>query len=273
MMAALARNDHRLIDAPPWVLDDPLALVLIGPAWREIEAAVRTSLREPVVREGVAGVVTRSRYAEDRLVAGSFSQYVILGAGLDSFAWRRPDLLRSVRVFEVDHPASQAWKRQRVTDLALPVTDGHVFAPIDFETATLSDGLTAAGFDWSRPTLFSWLGVTFYLTQAAIEATLRTVAICPAGSEVVLTYCPTSEFLDAIGSEFLVTMSAIASASGEPIQSRFAPADLETIIHSCGLRPIDHPTREDLIDRYFSERADRLKPYTVERLLAAVVPS
>jgi methyltransferase (TIGR00027 family) len=112
-----------------------------------------------VIREIIAAVCTRSRYAEDRLAAGAFAQYVILGAGLDSFAWRRPDLLRSLRVFEVDHPASQAWKLERVRDLALPLSDSQVFVPVDFEAEPLRDALRTAGFDWGQPALFSWTGV------------------------------------------------------------------------------------------------------------------
>ena len=130
------------------------------------------------------------------LNAASFStQYVMLGAGLDSFAWRRPDLLGQLRVFEVDHPASQAWKLQRVDDLGLPTHEHHVFVAVDFEVQSLRDGLDAAGFDWSQPTMFSWLGVIVYLTMDAVESTLRTVAECRSGSEVVFEYVLTEEFV------------------------------------------------------------------------------
>ncbi|MGD0556246.1 MAG: class I SAM-dependent methyltransferase, partial [Streptosporangiaceae bacterium] len=104
--------------------------------------------------ESRAAVCTRSRYAEDRLAAGAFTQYVILGAGLDSFAWRRPDLLGSLTVFEVDHPASQAWKAGRVRELGLPLSDSQVFVPADFEAGPVQDVLGAAGFDWARPAMF-----------------------------------------------------------------------------------------------------------------------
>jgi methyltransferase (TIGR00027 family) len=134
--------------------------MLVGPEWPRISAARSALHREPILREAGAWVVVRSRYTEDRLLGGRFTQYVILGAGLDSFAWRRPDLLHSLRVFEVDHPATQAWKHQRMAVLALPINDRHIFAPVDFETETIRGGLDAAGFDWSQPTMFSWLGVT-----------------------------------------------------------------------------------------------------------------
>ena len=110
MFAAVSRGLFRLETASPWVLDDVLALVLVGPVWQRLRDQFDPLFPGPVRRESRAAVCTRSRYAEDRLAAGAFTQYVILGAGLDSFAWRRPDRLGSLRLFEVDHPASQAWK-------------------------------------------------------------------------------------------------------------------------------------------------------------------
>ena len=181
MLAAVARGLLRLEATPPWVLDDAFALVLVGPVWQELRGELSSLFPGQVIREIVAAVCTRSRYAEDRLAAGAFAQYVILGAGLDSFAWRRPDLLRSFKVFEVDHPASQAWKLERVRDLALPLNDSQVFVPVDFEAKPLRDALRTAGFDWGQPALFSWTGVAPYLTAQAIESALRTIAGAAAG--------------------------------------------------------------------------------------------
>ena len=133
MLAAVARGLLRMEATTPWVLDDAFALLLVGPLWHELREGLFSLFPRQVIREIVAAVCTRSRYAEDRLATGAFAQYVILGAGLDSFAWRRPDLLRSLKVFEIDHPASQAWKLERVRDLALPLSDSQVFVPVDFE--------------------------------------------------------------------------------------------------------------------------------------------
>ena len=130
MFAAVSRGLFRLETASPWVLDDVLALVLVGPVWQQLRDQFDPLFPGPVRREARAAVCTRSRYAEDRLAAGAFRQYVILGAGLDSFAWRRPDLLGSLTVFEVDHPASQAWKLERVRELGLPLSDSQVFVPV-----------------------------------------------------------------------------------------------------------------------------------------------
>lgn len=139
LIAAVARGALRFEEAWPWVLDDSFALVLVGSPWRDLYHGLRDQLTPPVLRQASAFVCLRSRYTEDRLIEGAFDQYVLLGAGLDSIAWRRPDLLKSLRILEVDHPASQAWKRQRIEDLSLPTSDSHVFVPVDFERQSLRE--------------------------------------------------------------------------------------------------------------------------------------
>src|SRR5689334_7448521 len=125
-LAAIARGQHRLMYRQPWMLDDPYALSLVGPAWVQVWAGLRATFPDRVREEAMSGIVARSRYVEDVLEAGTFEQYVILGAGLDSFAWRRPDVLASMRVFEVDHPATQAWKRERAKAMAEPCVTANV---------------------------------------------------------------------------------------------------------------------------------------------------
>jgi len=271
MLAAVARGLLRMEAAQPWVLDDAFALVLVGPAWRELRERLFSLFPAPVAREIVAAVCTRSRYAEDRLAAGGFAQYVILGAGLDSFAWRRPDLLRRLRVFEVDHPASQAWKLGRVRDLALPLNEPQVFVPVDFESESLRDALGTAGFDWGRPALFSWTGVAPYLTAQAIASTLRTVAGAARGSEVALSYRAEESVLDDGGREFMRVYAPLAASLGEPIQPGWPVIGIERLISRCGLEVVDHPTRRDLQERYFADRTDALRPYNVETLVTARV--
>jgi methyltransferase (TIGR00027 family) len=271
MLAAVARGLLRLETAPPWVLDDAFALVLVGPVWQELREGPVSLFRAEVVREVFAGICTRSRYAEDRLAAGAFAQYVILGAGLDSFAWRRPDLLRSLRVFEVDHPASQAWKLERVSALALPLSDSQVFVPVDFEAEPLQDALRTAGFDWGQPALFSWTGVAPYLTAQAIASTLRTIAGAAAGSEVVLSYRTEEPMLDDVGREFMRIYTPIAASLGEPLQPGWPAIEIERLIGRSGLKVVDHPARADLQARYFAGRTDGLRPYNVETLVTARV--
>jgi methyltransferase (TIGR00027 family) len=272
MMSAVCRGVHRLAHPRPWVLDDPYALRLVGPDWREVHAVMAGVFRPPVLDQATAAMVTRARYAEDRLRAGGFVQYVILGAGLDSLAWRRAAGSPPVRVVEVDHPATQAWKRERLAALGLPEPDGLVLAAVDFETATLGEGLHAAGFDRSVPTLFSWLGVVQYLTGDAVRATLRTVAGCAAGSEVVLTYIPTAEHLDPLGREFIEVVAEVAAGRGEPVQALLSPAEAEAMVTGCGLRVVEHLSRDDLRARYFAGRDDGFAPPTTQRVLTAAVP-
>lgn len=196
-------------------------------------------------------------------------QYVILGAGLDSFAWRRPDVLASVTVFEVDHPASQAYKCARADELALPGHDNHRFVPCDFETQTLAEALDGARFDWHTPTLFSWLGVTMYLSVEAIEATLRTVAKCGKGSEIVFSYGRPAGDRDAIGDAFAAIFEPIAAASGEPIQSWFTADEVEALVSRCGLTVAEHPTHHELHTRYCADRTDGITPISTEAVISA----
>jgi methyltransferase (TIGR00027 family) len=240
--------------------------------WREIAERIASLFPGHLERRVNAGLAMRSRFAEDRLLAGSFEQYVMLGAGLDSFAWRHPDLLASLRVFEIDHPASQAWKLQRVADLALPMYETHVFVPIDFEVASLREGLTRGGFDWDRVTMFSWLGVTPYLTINAIEETFRTIASCSPGSEVVFSYAPVEELLDDGDRETLAIVAKLTASSSEPLRTFFAPEDIDALLTRCSLRVADHADRVELTRRYCAARTDGLEPWGVEDLVTATLP-
>lgn len=196
---------------------------------------------------------------------------MILGAGLDTFAWRRPDLLHDMKVFEIDHPSTQVWKRQRAVKIGLPTHPNHVFTPVDLENTSGREALDAVGFDWTQPGMFSWLAVTMYLTATAIEDTLRAFAACPAGSEIVLTYAPIPQQLDDVRREFVETLAPFAADGGEPIQTTFESGEIEALLERCGLRVVDHPIRDEIRDRYFADRTDGLQPYTCERLVAAQV--
>jgi len=272
MMAAFSRGHHRFADAAPWILDDPFALLLVGPRWRRIAENSARIFPPDLDRRTRAGIALRTRYAEDRLLTGAFTQYVLLGAGLDAFAWRRPDLLRSIRVFEVDHPASQTWKRQRVDDLGLPTNSQQTFVPVDFEHQSLADRLTDVGFEWGQATLFSWLGVTMYLTPDAVEATLRTVAGAAPGSEIAFSYGVDRTLMDDDGRRFAEILAPVVADVGETLSGGTTPGDLDRLVAGCGLRVVDHPTHHDLVGRYFVGRPDGLRPYTAEGLVTAAAP-
>src|SRR5262245_36371831 len=190
MRVAARRAAHQLLDHPR-VLEDPIALPIIGP---EAAAKVRS---EPLPYRGRPGrslrafLVARSRFAEDELaraVARGTRQYVILGAGLDTFAYRNPHENAGLRVFEVDFPATQAWKRRKLTAASIAIPPSLTFAPVDFERQTLAAGLAVAGFDASGPAFFSWLGVSMYLSAEAIDSTLQFVASLPPGGGIVFDY-------------------------------------------------------------------------------------
>lgn len=264
MLAAVARGVHRNDSAEPLVFDDPLALDLVGPGWRQMYDMVCSLLPPEAVTQAIGLIVGRSRYAEDRLAAGAFEQYVVLGAGLDSFAWRRPPGLEHVRVFEVDQPATQDWKRARAGA-------GPTYVPCDLETEALPDALGAAGFDWSARSLFSCLGLTIYLGLGPIESLLRTVAGCAAGSEIVVSYSPPEEYVDPVGRVLRDALSPVASAAGEDYRTLVSPDDAEAMVRRAGLAVADHPTTVELNAGYFRDRADGLAAPTSERLLAATV--
>ena len=219
---AIRRAAHQLMDDPK-VLDDPVALRIIG---KEISSALQADPHEfentplsPYLR---AFVAARSRYAEDELALGiqrGVCQYVILGAGLDTFAYRNQYPEGALRVFEVDHPATQAWKRKRLNEVGISLPDDLTFTPVDFETQTIEEGLRSAGYDPGKGTFFSWLGVTEYLTTDVVMATLRFVASAPMGSTIVFDYMLSPSLLNpAQRARFDAFAQRVASA-GEPWQT------------------------------------------------------
>jgi methyltransferase (TIGR00027 family) len=272
VLTAVARALHR-DEPPPWVLDDYLAIGLAGADG----PALRERLLREVARDDLNAfsrwVCVRARFPEDIVeaaVARGVGQYVILGAGLDSFAYRRTDLLDRLRVFEVDHPQTQAWKRERLDALAVDVPGGLVFAPVDFERQTLAEGLDAAGFDVGARAVFSWIGVTMYLTLDAIAATLATVARCPAGTRLVLTYNLPTDALRGMGATTDAVLAGIAAEVGEPFVSRFLPDEIERLLHDHGFEEVVHVGPEEALATYFSGRSD-IRFGGGQRLIAATV--
>ena len=206
---AVRRAAHQLLDRP-LVFEDPFALTIIGP-----DAAMATEAKGDARTSAAfrAFMAVRSRYSEDGLaeaVTRGVRQYVVLGAGLDTFAWRNP--WKDLRVFEVDFPATQRWKRQRVANTGMGEPPALTFAPVDFESQTLHDGLRAAGFCEENPAYFSWLGVTPYLTPEAFESSVGFIGSLPSGTAVTFDYAVRSEraeFLRKAGSGSFVEEGGI----------------------------------------------------------------
>jgi methyltransferase (TIGR00027 family) len=252
---AIRRAAHQLVDKPP-VLDDPIALRLVGDGYpRLMERAMHL-----VGRDFRGFMAARSRYAEDRLaeaVACGVTQYVVLGAGLDTFAYRNP--FPTLRVFEVDFPATQVWKRAMLGQATIGLPANLVFVALDFEHQTLADGLAEAGLDFHKPAFFGWLGVVPYLTLEAFRATLDVVAKMPSRSAVTFDYAVAPETLSPIGRIAFDRLSERVAAAGEPFRLFFTPADLEAELRRSGFKRVEQVDSKRLNDLYFSDRADGLK--------------
>jgi methyltransferase (TIGR00027 family) len=269
---ALLRAVHQLLDGSPKILDDYVALRLFDPALLD---GIRAAPERFLTRESRyfrAHLVIRSRYAEDRLaraVARGVRQYVSLGAGYDTFAYRQPEWARGLRIFEVDQPATQREKRARLEKAGIQPPANVEFVPIDFERTSLGEGLRASGFDPAQPTFFSWLGVMMYLEQAAIDAVFEFVAACPRGSEIVFSFAP-PERTDPEGKRHTATMAERAAMQGEPWKTRVAWPDLARQLQGHGFSEITCPTIADLRGWYIDGRADGLQ-ISDRRTLASVV--
>jgi methyltransferase (TIGR00027 family) len=258
LRVAMRRAAHQIYDAAPLVLDDPIAVPILGSTYAE--ELRRTPVRpdRPFSVGLRAFLVARSRYAEDKLaqaVASGVTQYVLLGAGLDTFAHRNP--YASLRVFEVDHPATQAWKRELLELSKVAPAARLTYVPVDFERQSLPEQLHAAGFRADVPTFFAWLGVVPYLTLAAFRATLGFVAERPAGSGVVFDYGQPREalpFLERLAHDSLASRVQMA---GEPFQLFFTPSGVAEEL--AGFREIEDLGSAEINARYFSGRVDQLK--------------
>ena len=252
---AIRRAAHQVMEQPR-ILDDPIAVRLVGSGYpRHMERAMH-----PVGRDFRAFMAVRSRYVEDQLaaaVAQGVRQYVVLGAGLDTFAYRNP--FREVRVFEVDLPSTQEWKQAMLADARIELPANLMFVPLDFEHHTLAEGLAEAGLDAGGPAFFCWLGVIPYLTRRAFRATLKTIAQMPAGSAVGFDYAVDPKTLGRLGRVAFDALAGRVAAAGEPFQLFFTPEQLEAEMRRAGFQRMEQLGFAQLNERYFKERADGLK--------------
>jgi len=270
-MVAMRRAAHQIFDNPK-VFDDPIALAILGPG---AEQRLRSEPRflNRLGRAVRASMAARSRYAEDQLaraIESGTRQYVILGAGLDTFAYRNPHPQPDLRVFEVDYPATQEWKRERLAAAGISAPPSLTFAPVNFEHQTLAEGLREAGFDASRPAFFSWLGVTMYLERETAMGTFRFIASCGRGSGVTFDYIVPRETLNWTGQLILRAMERRVARAGEPFRTFFAPEELRDELGRMGFRTIEDLGGAELNERYFKNRADGLRvPGVLGRFMTA----
>lgn len=268
LRVAMRRAAHQLFDRP-LVFEDPIAAPLLGSRYLEEirrtplhpDRAASTSLR--------AAIIARSRYAEDNLrqaVEAGVAQYVLLGAGLDTFAYRNTYPL--LRVFEVDHPATQEWKRDLLAENKISVPASLTYVPVDFEKQSLGERLKASGFDAGRPAFFAWLGVIPYLTLSAFRGTIDFIAEQAAGSGVAFDYAQPREVLPAIEQREFDSLAARVKLAGEPFQLFFTPVQMAGELSA--FQSIEDIGAAEITARYFTGRSDNLLMRgTAGRLLSA----
>jgi methyltransferase (TIGR00027 family) len=266
---ALWRALHLELDVPPHVLDDRIGLQLAAPDpdWRQ-----RPDMNEYATPGVRASIVARARFIEDLVIEQAddgVGQYVLLGAGLDTFAQRRPEIASRMVVFEVDRPEPQAWKRQRLDELGFGVPERLRLVPVDFEINSWWDGLLANGFDADRPAVVASLGVSMYLTRDATAATLRQSAALAAGSTLAMTFMQPVELVEPEEQVIHRATDAAARAAGTPFISYYAPDEILAMARDAGFATARHVTAADYTQRYFADRTDGLRPFTTEELLVA----
>jgi methyltransferase (TIGR00027 family) len=247
---AYMRAAHQLFEAPPRLLEDPFAVSLLGPAALQRIKDTAESYQTPERRALRTHVVLRSRFAEDRLTAAALrgiTQYVVLGAGFDTFALRQPAWARALKILEVDHPGTQAMKRSQLAAAGLTMPENADFANIDLEHESLRDGLLRHHVSLDEPTFFSWLGVTMYLKEDTIDAVLRSVAAFPAGSEIVLTFAPPPE-------DSLSPLAQRVASLNEPWVSYFDPGALAAKLRNAGFATVEFLSPAEAEARYFRQR-------------------
>jgi methyltransferase (TIGR00027 family) len=267
---ALWRALHVEVDAPPHVLVDRIGLQLAepDPDWRS-----RGDMHPDGTRAFRASIVARARYLDDLVAehaAAGVGQYVILGAGLDTFAQRHPDV--AVRIFEVDQPETQEWKRRRLTEIGYPPGENLRFVPVDFESGeAFLDTLRTNGFDADRSAVVSSTGVSMYLTKEATEATLRQVAAWADGSVLAMTFMLPLDMVDVSERPIQESVEAAAAGSGTPFISHYAPDEMTDMCRAAGFSAVQRVSPEDLTARYFAGRTDGLRPPSAEQLIVATV--
>ncbi|WP_030410635.1 class I SAM-dependent methyltransferase [Streptomyces sp. NRRL S-1448] len=269
---ALWRALHLHVDPPPHVVEDEIGLQLVAPGddWRD-----RPDM-DPQATSGFrAAIVARARFIENLIAEQAdrgVTQYVVLGAGLDTFAQREPEVASRLQIFEIDQPGTQAWKRHRLVELGYDIPDWLHLVPVDFETgASWSEQLSMAGFDPGRPAVIVSTGVTMYLTKETTAATLRQISGLAPGSTLAMTFLLPTELVDEADRPGLRASEEGARASGTPFISFYTPQEMLALAREAGFKDARHVPGAALAERYFAERTDGLRPSSGESLLLATI--
>ncbi len=263
---AIWRALHVLVDAKAHVLEDEIGLKLIAPPgdWQQ-----RPDMK--FTRRLRASIIARARFIEDLIIEQSkqgIGQYVILGAGLDTFAQRRPDIASQIHVYEIDQPNTLNWKQQRLIELGFGVPRYLHFVPVNFETSSWWDELLKAGYDTNKPAVVTCTGVTLYLTKETITSTLNQIARLTPGSKLAMTFYLPMELLDEEDKPLHEIGEKGALEAGTPFVSFFAPDEILTLAHEAGFKEAKTISTKDM-KQYFANRTDNLLPASGEVFLLA----
>jgi methyltransferase (TIGR00027 family) len=264
---ALWRALHMQVDAKPHIIEDEIGLRLIAPPanWQQ-----RPDMK--FTKRLRASIVARARFIDDLVIQeakNGISQYVILGAGLDTFAQRRKDVASKLQIFEIDQPQTLQWKQQRLTERGFSVPKYLHFVPVDFETSSWWQQLLKAGFDTGKPAIVACTGVTLYLTKDAIISTLKQIATLVTGSTLAMTFYLPIQMLDKEDQPMQEIAEKGARAAGTPFVSFFAPDQILDLAHEAGFEEAKTLSTKDLEKSYFSNRTDDLVPASGEVFLIA----
>ena len=267
---ALWRAMHVQVDSPPHVLEDEVGLRLVAPD----EGWHRRPDMDPSATSGYrAAIIARARFIEDLVTErerNGITQYVILGAGLDTFAQRRPEIASRLRIFEVDQPRPQAWKRQRLIEFGFGIPEWLRLVPVDFEAGqSWWEKLASAGFDADQPAVVASTGVSMYLTRDANLVTLRQIATLAPGSTLAMTFLLPLELVDPEERTQHEAVYKAARAAGTPFLSFFSPPEMLALVREAGFSQAQYVSTTDLTQRYFTGRTDGLRPSSGEAFLIA----
>lgn len=266
---ALWRALHIEVDAKPHIIEDEVGLKMIAPndTWRQ-----RPDMHPQFTKRLRASIVARARFIDDLMINQSkqgINQYVILGAGLDTFAQRKPDVVSKLQVYEIDQPETQTWKQKRLMELGFGIPEWLHFVSVNFETSSWKEQLLNAGLDIEKPLVVACTGVSLYLTKDAITGMLRQIATFSAGSKLAMTFYLPMELMDDEDKPLQAIAEKGARESGTPFISFFAPNEILDLAHSAGLKDAETISTKDMEQLYFKDRTDGLLPASGELFLLA----
>lgn len=268
---ALWRAMHVQIDPLPHIIEDEIGFKLIAPdsEWRQ-----RPDMSPDFTRRLRASIVARARFIEDLVIEQSrngIHQYVILGAGLDTFAQRRPPIASQVQIYEIDQPDTQTWKQQRLIELGFDIPKSLHFVSVNFEISSWWEQLINAGFDTGKPAVVACTGVSLYLTKDAILATLRQIATLAPDSKLAMTFYLPMDLLDEEDKPLQQIAEKGARAAGTPFISFFTPEETLALAREAGFKEVEMVSSGTLAKRYFAGRTDNLLPASGEDFLVATL--